>query len=146
MLETCRALERLHGAKVTLLPVDREGLVEPKPLAAAFTEDTVLVSVKAANNETGALQPVAGLATPAHEHGALFHRDAAQAAGQVPLAIEGLGSRRHPRLSASCSPQPAPCANPTPARPRHGARHRRSGRTRLCAVRAAMITAGAPPQ
>ncbi|MEU9670644.1 cysteine desulfurase family protein [Streptomyces bobili] len=91
VLETCRALERLHGAKVTLLPVDREGLVEPAALAAAFTEDTVLVSVMAANNETGALQPVAELATLAHEHGALFHCDAAQAVGKIPLDVQSLG-------------------------------------------------------
>ncbi|APU43416.1 cysteine desulfurase family protein [Streptomyces sp. TN58] len=91
VLETCRALERLHGARVTLLPVDRDGLVEPAALAAAFTEDTVLVSVMAANNETGALQPVAELATLAHERGALFHCDAAQAAGKIPLDVQGLG-------------------------------------------------------
>ncbi|MGW0750659.1 cysteine desulfurase family protein [Streptomyces sp. NPDC002587] len=91
VLETCRALERLHGAKVTLLPVDREGLVERTALAAAFTEDTVLVSVMAANNETGALQPVAELAALAHEHGALFHCDAAQAVGKIPLDVQSLG-------------------------------------------------------
>ncbi|MFF9194238.1 cysteine desulfurase family protein [Streptomyces sp. NPDC014779] len=76
---------------MTLLPVDREGLVEPTALAAAFTEDTVLVSVMAANNETGALQPVAELAAMAHEHGALFHCDAAQAVGKIPLDVQSLG-------------------------------------------------------
>ncbi|WP_405812396.1 aminotransferase class V-fold PLP-dependent enzyme [Streptomyces sp. NBC_01520] len=80
VLETCRTLERLHGAKVTLLPVDRQGLPKPTALAAAFTDDTVLISVMASNNETGALQPVAELATLAHGHGALFRCDAAQAA------------------------------------------------------------------
>ncbi|MFI8893483.1 cysteine desulfurase family protein [Streptomyces paradoxus] len=91
VLETCRALERLHGARVTVLPVDRDGLVEPATLAAALAEDTVLVSVMAANNETGALQPVARLAALTHEHGALFHCDAAQAVGKIPLDVQALG-------------------------------------------------------
>ncbi|WP_030578681.1 cysteine desulfurase family protein [Streptomyces anulatus] len=87
VLETCRALERLHGARVTVLPVDGDGLVEPAAVAAAFTEDTVLVSVMAANNETGALQPIAELAALTHERGALFHCDAAQAVGKIPLDV-----------------------------------------------------------
>ncbi|CAL9656180.1 Cysteine desulfurase IscS [Streptomyces sp. enrichment culture] len=91
VLETCRALERLHGARLTVLPVDGDGLVEPAALAAAFTEDTVLVSVMAANNETGALQPVTELAALAHEHGALFHCDAAQAVGKIPLDVGEVG-------------------------------------------------------
>ncbi|MEU2180620.1 cysteine desulfurase family protein [Streptomyces thermolilacinus] len=91
VLETCRALERLHGARVTVLPVDRHGLVDPAALAGALTEDTVLVSVMAANNETGALQPITELAALAHEHGALFHCDAAQAVGKIPIDVEALG-------------------------------------------------------
>jgi len=91
VLETVRALARLHGARVTVLPVGREGLVEPAALAAALTEDTVLVSVMAANNETGALQPVAELAGLTHESGALFHCDAAQAVGKIPLDVRALG-------------------------------------------------------
>ncbi|MEU8250669.1 aminotransferase class V-fold PLP-dependent enzyme [Nonomuraea sp. NPDC048916] len=91
VLESCRALERLHGARVTVLPVGSDGLVEPAALAAAFTKDTVLVSVMAANNETGALQPVAELAALAHDRGALFHCDAAQAVGKIPLDVGELG-------------------------------------------------------
>ncbi|SNT46851.1 cysteine desulfurase family protein [Actinacidiphila glaucinigra] len=91
VLETCRALRRLHGVRVTLLPVDREGRLDPAVLAAALTPQTVLVSVMAANNETGTLQPVAELAALARARGALFHCDAAQAAGKVPLDVEGLG-------------------------------------------------------
>ncbi|MCF3172020.1 cysteine desulfurase [Streptomyces sioyaensis] len=91
VLETCRALARLHGVRVTCLPVDSDGLVAPSALAAALDEDTVLVSVMAANNETGALQPIAELAALAHEHGALFHCDAAQAAGKIPLDVGELG-------------------------------------------------------
>ncbi|QOV34593.1 cysteine desulfurase [Streptomyces ferrugineus] len=91
VLETCRALERLHGVRVTVLPVDGDGLVDPGGLAAALTEDTVLVSVMAANNETGALQPIAELSEVAHRNGALFHCDAAQAAGKIPLDVGDLG-------------------------------------------------------
>ncbi|MFI6456978.1 cysteine desulfurase family protein [Streptosporangium amethystogenes] len=91
VLETCRALECLHGAHVTVLPVDDEGLADPAALAAALTEDTVLVSVMAANNETGALQPITELAALAREHGALFHCDAAQAIGKISLDVKALG-------------------------------------------------------
>lgn len=91
VLDTCRALERLHGARVTVLPVDEYGLVDPEALAGALTDDTVLVSVMAANNETGALQPIAELAAITHAHGALFHCDAAQAVGKIPLDVAALG-------------------------------------------------------
>lgn len=91
VLETCRALRRLHGVRVTYLPVDREGRLDPAVLAAALTPQTVLVSVMAANNETGTLQPVPELARLARARGALFHCDAAQAAGKVPLDVGGLG-------------------------------------------------------
>jgi cysteine desulfurase len=91
VLETCRALERLHGAELTYLPVDGEGLVDPAQLAAALTDRTVLVSVMAANNETGALQPIAELARITRAHGTLFHCDAAQAVGKIPLDVRDLG-------------------------------------------------------
>src|SRR6185437_9182842 len=68
VLETCRALQRLHGVRVTVLPVDTDGLLAPATLAAALDEDTVLVSIMAANNETGALQPIAQFAALAHAH------------------------------------------------------------------------------
>ncbi|MEU1532305.1 cysteine desulfurase family protein [Streptomyces fagopyri] len=92
VLETCRALHRLHGADVTCLPVDGEGLVDPADLAATLDERTAVVSVMAANNETGTLQPVTELARLAHDHGALFHCDAAQAAGKVPVDTRALGA------------------------------------------------------
>lgn len=91
MLETCRALRRLHGVEVTCLPVDADGLVDPAALAAALTSRTVLVSVMAANNETGAVQPIAELARATRAHGALFHCDAAQAVGKVPVDVDELG-------------------------------------------------------
>lgn len=90
ILETCHALERHHGVEVTYLPVDREGVVDPAALAAALTKRTVLVTVMAANNETGALQPIAELARITRAHGALFHCDAAQAAGKIRLDVRDL--------------------------------------------------------
>ncbi|MEU6242097.1 cysteine desulfurase family protein [Streptomyces sp. NPDC047024] len=92
VLETCQALHRLDGVEVTYLPVDARGLVDPADLAAALDDRTAVVSVMAANNETGTLQPVADLARLAHDHGALLHCDAAQAAGKVPLDIGALGA------------------------------------------------------
>lgn len=91
VLETCRALERLHGARVTVLPVGADGTVDPAVLAAALTDETALVSVMAANNETGALQPIAQITALAHDYGALVHCDAAQAAGKIPLDVDRLG-------------------------------------------------------
>jgi cysteine desulfurase len=87
VLETCRALERWHRAEVTYLPVNTDGVVDPGELATAITSRTALVSIMAANNETGALQPIAELARITHEHGAVFHCDAAQAAGKIPLDV-----------------------------------------------------------
>jgi cysteine desulfurase len=92
VLATCRALQRLHGVEVTYLPVDGDGLVDPDDLAVAMTPRTALVSVMLANNETGTVQPIAVLARVAHEHGALFHTDAAQAAGKIPVDVASLGA------------------------------------------------------
>jgi len=86
VLETCRFLEQ-SGAQVTYLPVNRAGLVDPQNLRAALRPNTCLVSIMAANNIVGTLQPVHELAQIAHQHGALFHTDAVQAAGKVPLDV-----------------------------------------------------------
>jgi cysteine desulfurase len=91
VLETCRALERLHGITVTHLPVDHFGQVDPAQLDAAITPSTVLVSIMHANNETGTLQPIARLAEITHRHGALFHTDAAQSVGKFPTLVDELG-------------------------------------------------------
>jgi len=91
VLATCRALQREHGTNVTVLPVDRDGLVDPAALEAALTPRTVLVSVMLANNETGTIQPIAELAALSRRHGALFHTDAAQAVGKIPVDVETLG-------------------------------------------------------
>jgi cysteine desulfurase len=90
VLEPCRDLERL-GYRVTFLPVNAQGLVLPEELKAAMTPDTALVSVMYANNEVGTIQPVKELARMAHEAGALFHTDAVQAAGKIPVDVRDLG-------------------------------------------------------
>ena len=86
VLEPCRFLER-QGVEVTYLPVSPEGIVAPEALAAALRPTTRLVSVMAANNVVGTVQPTAELAALAHEAGALFHTDAVQAAGKLPLNV-----------------------------------------------------------
>jgi cysteine desulfurase len=91
VLEACRALQRLHGVQVGYVPVGRDGLVDPAALAHAITTDTVLVSIMAANNETGVLQPITELAGIAHARGVLFHTDAAQAAGKIPIDVSEWG-------------------------------------------------------
>ena len=85
-----RFLERL-GAKVTWLPVDSTGLVDPDDLRREMTADTVLVSIMHANNETGTIQPIAECAAIAREHDVRFHTDAAQSVGKIPTRVDGLG-------------------------------------------------------
>jgi cysteine desulfurase len=91
VLAACRALHREHGVEITVLPVDENGLLDPASLQAALTPRTVLVSVMHANNETGTLQPIAELAALTRRHGALFHTDAAQAVGKIPVDVRTLG-------------------------------------------------------
>ena len=91
VLAACAALRREHGVDLTVLPVDRDGLLDPAAVAAAVTARTVLVSVMYANNETGTIQPIAELAALAHRRGALFHTDAAQAVGKIPVDVPALG-------------------------------------------------------
>jgi cysteine desulfurase len=90
VLETCRYLEA-HGFRVTTLPVDAHGRVSPGDLAQAITGETVLASVMFANNEVGTIQPIAELARVCREHGILFHTDAVQAVGKLPVDVETLG-------------------------------------------------------
>jgi cysteine desulfurase NifS len=90
VLNACRALAG-EGFELTVLPVNGEGVLEPDTLEQALRPDTVLVSVMLANNETGAIQPVADLARIARDHGALFHTDAVQALGKLPLDVEAMG-------------------------------------------------------
>ncbi len=86
ILETCRRMA--GGTAVSYLPVGAAGLVDPADLKAALRPDTRLVSIMAANNVVGTIQPIRDLARIAHEHGALFHTDAVQAAGKIPLDME----------------------------------------------------------
>ena len=90
VLNTCKALGK-RGWRVTVLPVDATGILNPDTLAAALTDDTALVSLMHANNEIGTVQPIPALATLAHARGALFHTDAVQSAGKVPVSVRSLG-------------------------------------------------------
>ena len=90
VLNTLKALSK-RGWTSTLLPVGAAGVVEPAALEAAITDDTALVSVMHANNEIGTLQPIAELAGIAHRRGAVFHTDAVQTAGKLPLDVGALG-------------------------------------------------------
>ena len=85
VLRCCEHLAQREGFEVTFLPVDREGLVSPDLLAKALRPDTILVSVMAANNEIGTVQPVAELGALCRQHGVLFHTDAVQWFGKEPF-------------------------------------------------------------
>ncbi|WP_429885904.1 cysteine desulfurase family protein [Geoalkalibacter halelectricus] len=89
-LNPCRFLERL-GAKVTVLPVDRFGRVDPDEVRQAITPRTILISVMHANNEIGTLQPISEISAIAREAGVLFHSDAAQSVGKIPTGVDLLG-------------------------------------------------------
>jgi cysteine desulfurase len=91
VLSTFAALERC-GWTTTLLRVGSTGIVSPAALEAAMTTDTALVSVMHANNEVGTIQPVAELSAIARQHGALFHTDAVQSAGKIPIDVKALGA------------------------------------------------------
>jgi len=90
VLESCGALER-EGFRVTVLPVGRSGLVDPDDVRRAIGDRTLLVSVMAANSEIGVLQPLAAIGGICRERDVLFHTDAAQAVGKVPVDVEASG-------------------------------------------------------
>lgn len=89
VLNVCDWL-RDQGFRVTVLPVDGQGLVDPADLERAIEPGTILVTVMHANNEVGTVQPIAALAEIAHNHGALIHTDAAQSVGKVPVRVDDL--------------------------------------------------------
>lgn len=91
VLNTCRALERLHGFRVTYLPVDEDGRVDPADVEAVIGDSTVLITMMHANNETGTLQSLQTIAEIAHRHGAFLHTDAAQSVGKIPTLVDELG-------------------------------------------------------
>lgn len=90
VLNACTAIERF-GYPVSYLPVSDEGIVQPEQLEQYINDKTRLVSVMLANNEIGTIEPIADLATIAHAHGALFHTDAVQAVGHIPIDVNALG-------------------------------------------------------
>jgi len=89
-LDVCKRLER-QGLEVTLVPVGRDGLVDVEAVRAALTDKTILISVMFANNEIGTIQPVAELGKLAKEKGIIFHTDATQAVGKIPVDVEAMG-------------------------------------------------------
>lgn len=89
VLDPCHYLESL-GFEVTFLPVQRDGVLDLLKLEQAFRSDTILVSVMAANNEIGVLQPLTEIGTICREHQVLFHTDAAQAIGKIPLDVQAM--------------------------------------------------------
>jgi cysteine desulfurase len=90
VLQTVKALAR-RGWTVTAVPVDASGIVSADAVAAAITDETAVVSVMHANNEIGTVQPLAAIADLAHARGALFHTDAVQTVGKVPVQVKALG-------------------------------------------------------
>ena len=89
-LDVCKRLER-QGVEVTYVPVGRDGLVDVEAVRAALTDKTILISIMFANNEIGTIQPVAELGKLAKEKGIIFHTDATQAVGKIPVDVEAMG-------------------------------------------------------
>ena len=89
VLHTCEFLEK-NGFEVTYLDVDDNGMVRPEDLQKAIRKDTILISVMFANNEIGTIEPIEEIGRIAHENGILFHTDAVQAYGHVPIDVERL--------------------------------------------------------
>lgn len=90
ILHSCASLERM-GYQITTLPVDGEGVLKPEMLIKNLSEDVILVSVMLANNEIGTIEPVAELTKVAHQCGCLFHTDAVQGVGHIPINVKTLG-------------------------------------------------------
>ncbi len=90
VLDVCQSLER-HGKRITYLPVDEHGLVDPEDLRQHITDQTIMVCIMIANNETGVIQPVKELAQITHEHGSIFMTDATQAVGKMAVDVNDLG-------------------------------------------------------
>lgn len=89
-INPCQFLEQ-QGLRVTYLPVDRTGMVDPDDVRQAITPQTILLSIMHANNEVGTLQPIAEIAEAAHERGVLLHTDAAQSVGKIATDVDTLG-------------------------------------------------------
>jgi cysteine desulfurase NifS len=87
--EVCQYLEK-DGYKVTYLPVDEYGLVDPQRIEESIAPQTILITVMHANNETGTIEPISEIADIAHRHGVLFHTDCAQSVGKIPVHVDDL--------------------------------------------------------
>ncbi len=90
IINPCRFLEQ-QGVRVTYVPVDRTGMVDPADVRRAITPQTILISIMHANNEVGTLQPIAEISRIAREYGVLMHTDAAQSVGKIPTLVDALG-------------------------------------------------------
>lgn len=90
ILNTCKYLGET-GFNITYVPVDDQGVVNPEDVAAAITDDTILISIMHANNEIGTIQPIKEISKIAHEHDILMHTDAVQSVGKIPVNVDDLG-------------------------------------------------------
>ncbi|HXF92030.1 MAG TPA: IscS subfamily cysteine desulfurase [Nitrospiraceae bacterium] len=91
VLDTAKALEAKRGVKVTYLPVDKQGLVNPDDVRNAITDKTILISIMLANNEIGTINPIKEIGKIAKEKGVLFHCDATQGVGKIPVDVQEMG-------------------------------------------------------
>ncbi|MER3422352.1 MAG: IscS subfamily cysteine desulfurase [Nitrospiraceae bacterium] len=91
VLDTCKALEAKRGVKVTYLPVDKTGTVSPDDVRNAITDKTILISIMLANNEIGTINPIKEIGKLAKEKGILFHCDATQGVGKIPVDVQEMG-------------------------------------------------------
>jgi cysteine desulfurase len=91
VLDSCKALERAGKATVTYLPVDKYGMIDPGDVRKAITDKTVLITIMAANNEIGTIHPIAEIGRIAKDKGVLFHCDATQGVGKIPIDVEKAG-------------------------------------------------------
>ena len=134
VIDTCKKLEK-QGARVTYLPVQKDGRISLDELRAAITDKTILITIMTANNEIGVLQPIAEIGAIAKEKGILFHTDAVQAVGKVPFDVTdvegrpGVAERAQDvrpegrRRALRAAPQPARAARRADQRRRPRARH-----------------------
>ncbi len=90
ILNTCKYLGET-GFNITYVPVDDQGVVNPEDVAAAITDDTILISIMHANNDIGTIQPIKEISKIAHEHDILMHTDAVQSVGKIPVNVDDLG-------------------------------------------------------
>lgn len=91
VLDTAKTLETKRGVKVTYLPVDKFGMVDPNEVRKALTDKTILISVMLANNEIGTINPMAEIGKVAKEKGVLLHCDATQGVGKIPMDVQAMG-------------------------------------------------------